>query len=269
MNEKKTEPQNSQKKKIDVKKTLRNIIVLALVAVISIVGTLAYLSTLSNQETNTFEGSKGIKVQLDEPNFDKEEAKKYTPGMPIPKNPILTNVSTDDTSATEWVAILVTYKYGMTDKTTYGNIKKIIEEIVYNDQTHVNSVPASSAAITSEDYWQLIDPNSNEDTSKYVIYMYCRTLANRDSTTIALFDRVKIKGETELRTDSDIYNSITNQLTLPNFEIKVQGAAIKNEYFQDGTTTPATKYSQLSTTDQNQLKEDLIEVFTNNSLIPS
>ncbi|MBD5088095.1 MAG: hypothetical protein HDT30_04665 [Clostridiales bacterium] len=130
MDEKK--PVVSPEKKRNLKKTLTSIFAIALVAVISVFATLAYLGTNSNDETNTFLGSEGIEVELEEEEWTKktteephvteqphvtegpnvteephvteqphvtegpseeERARDYTPGGVYLKNPTLTNKS--------------------------------------------------------------------------------------------------------------------------------------------------------------------------------
>lgn len=64
-----------EKKKTDVKKTLRNLVALVLVAVISIVGTLAYLQQKTGPVKNTFTGSDDITLKVIEPNWEKNPGK--------------------------------------------------------------------------------------------------------------------------------------------------------------------------------------------------
>ena len=81
-----------QKKKTR-KKYIRNALALVLVAVISIAGTLAYLSKKTDTKTNTFTGSGGLEVKLEEPKWNEDNAKNYTPDKIILKNPQLYNGS--------------------------------------------------------------------------------------------------------------------------------------------------------------------------------
>lgn len=105
-----------------------------LVLAVGVWGTMAYLSTLSNEKENTFTGSKGIQLELTEPYWDgtndewktakdldgstdldlkdkgETVAGNYTPGSVIGKNPILTNNSNAaKDNSPEWVAIAVSY----------------------------------------------------------------------------------------------------------------------------------------------------------------
>lgn len=312
MEEKKDiETNKKEKKKSDVKKTLRNLVALVLVAVISVMATLAYLKTLSNEEINTFSGSKGIKTTLDEPNYNENQADKYEPGMTVPKNPILTNTSTGDTTAKEWVAILVKYQYAQSGEINpatyafYNDIMKVIEPIGFNTSERLTEVVAaarskssktqedldiissSGAAITEKKYWKVIDVASltnsdingieSKDSSKYLIYMYCRTLENGAKTDIALFDQIKIKSETvlnpnttELNLDAnDFYDDVNKEWSLPKFNIIVLGAAIKNEYTTESdSAAEATTWDDLSNDDQKELEKNLVEVFFNNGSLP-
>lgn len=95
----------SQKKskKKNTKKWVRNGVALTLVAVLSIAGTLAYLQKKTEERTNTFTGSAGLKLSLTESKWDTnndnvaddgepmKEAQTYIPGTAYAKNPQLIN----------------------------------------------------------------------------------------------------------------------------------------------------------------------------------
>ena len=99
----------SQKKskRKNVRKWVRNGVALGLVAVLSIAGTLAYLSKKSAEKTNTFTGSAGLKLMLTESAWDLDnddtadtnepmkEAETYITGHTYAKNPQLINWNTN------------------------------------------------------------------------------------------------------------------------------------------------------------------------------
>jgi hypothetical protein len=147
-----------QKKKTK-KKYIRNALALVLVAVISVVGTLAYLSKKTDPTTNTFTGSAGLRLGLTEPNWEnsndtakdggKSKAENYTPDLVIAKNPILYNASSvtingtyPDKSAAvtadnsykynEYVAMRIDFTDGSNHAITYGALLNVIKPINFD-----------------------------------------------------------------------------------------------------------------------------------------
>lgn len=166
--------ETTSRKKVIWKK-LRGFLAMVMVAVISIVGTLAYLSRKTDPITNTFTATPDIDVTIDEPGFDPEGAKKYQPGVVYPKNPILKNTtegnSTDDG---EWVVIRVDYlvedqgtdedgKTTNTTKYTPWSYEDITNDVtVDNDAKGLINFNAKS-----KDDNQYIDDKYIEDNPKY------------------------------------------------------------------------------------------------------
>lgn len=132
MSEEKKE--NTPKKK-EIWKKLRGFLAMVLVAVISIAGTLAYLSTKSDKKINTFTATENIKLDLEEPDFDPEEdGKDYQPDKEIAKNPQLLNITADDSS--EWVIMQIDYlveDQGTSPATKYKSVT--YEDITANNTT--------------------------------------------------------------------------------------------------------------------------------------
>lgn len=274
-----------KKRNQKLKRKLASMTAIVLVLAVGVWGTMAYLSTLTDKKTNTFTGSGGILLKLTETNWDaysennpsttltpeqlenlrgdkngKVEtqgeylAKKYTPGMTIPKNPVLTNNSNNsnnaDDKSPEWVALAVSYSIDGT-AVTYDQMKNIINEITF-DTTN----------------WTVITPAASTPT--YAIYIYNKVLTTEirgttDKTT-ALFSNVKIKDQDDLATGLATLKTVTGFTDkdysvngkLPPFEINVIGAAIKNEYKEkDDSATLATELTKLSDANKTKLENNL------------
>jgi hypothetical protein len=280
--------ETKKKRNQKLKRKLASMTAIVLVLAVGVWGTMAYLSTLTDKKTNTFTGSGGILLKLTETNWDAYKngttvltqdelntlrgdetgkiqtqgeylAKKYTPGMTIPKNPVLTNNSNDaDDKSPEWVALAVSYSIDGT-AVTYDQMKNIIEPIGF-DTTN----------------WTEITPT--DSTTTYAIYIYNKVLTTEktDTTdktkTTALFSNVKIKNQDELAAGLVELKKVTGFTTkvysengnLPPFKIDVIGAAIKNEYKKNGNTAAdAEQWSELSTGangDQTKLKNNLVNL---------
>lgn len=119
------------------KKSLKMLIALVAVAVVSMGITFAYLNSTTETKTNTFSSNKELKVELREATWDGYEfgsetipdgltanpaitgeaadalgvnlAKAYVPGQVIPKNPTVKNTGDSTDGVDEYVAIKVQY----------------------------------------------------------------------------------------------------------------------------------------------------------------
>ena len=78
---------------IKKKKLLTAALSMLLVAALAVGATLAYLSTRTNIETNTFTFAENIRALLTEPNWDPDNGLELVPGAEIPKDPQITNTS--------------------------------------------------------------------------------------------------------------------------------------------------------------------------------
>ena len=275
--------ETKKKRNQKLKRKLASMTAIVLVLAVGVWGTMAYLSTLTDKKTNTFTGSGGILLKLTETNWDAYKngttvltqgeldtlrgdntgkiqtqgeylAKKYTPGMTIPKNPVLTNNSNDaDDKSPEWVALAVSYSIDGT-AVTYDQMKNIIEPIEFDTN------------------WTKITPT--DSTTTYAIYIYNKVLTTEktDTTdktkTTALFSNVKIKNQDELAAGLVALKTVTGFTdkdysvngNLPPFKINVIGAAIKNEYKdkdKDDSTTLATELTKLSDDNKAELEDNL------------
>lgn len=130
------------KKKKKWKNRVKSLIALLLVVVISVAGTLAYLSKQADKKVNTFTGSDGLKLDLQEPGWKDptNQGFVYMPDQPITKNPIVINgtatlnadgsVDTNSGGGTydEYVAIRVAFyaDANLTVPVTYKDIQDAI-----------------------------------------------------------------------------------------------------------------------------------------------
>lgn len=300
--------ENLKRKRL--KRKLASMTAMVLILMLGIMGTMAYLSTLSNEKTNTFTGSKGISLKLEEPGWNPQdpdgtpkpgdgqyEAENYTPGKVIAKDPTLTNTTTGDTDATEWVAIAVSYQIGNDAQTTayqpisYEAMKYLIKDIAFYDQSAASTAHSGSASIPEDEYWIPIYMTTSEsdgtidkntisftdngasDQQAFAIYLYHKTLA-KDKSTPALFKQIEMKDTTALENASTGLSALTTYVggegdwltnayavngNLPGFKIDVIGAAVKNEY-KNASGNLITSITDLDEADKTQLIKDLVQV---------
>lgn len=226
--------------KRNLKQTIKSLLAMVLIAVIAVLGTLAYLGTNTDKEVNTFLGSAGIDLDLTEEDWteepddggptEKERAKDYTPGGEYLKNPQLKNVSSETSTGNpkEWVAMKVSFQIGSKveketekdgetittievepdeDKSNWGVFSEIAD-IQYTTDT------ASPITYTTgfNPKWILIatststeDENNNlilSDGDSWAVYVYESPIAPAVSTD-ALFNKVVMKAQSVFESKPD------------------------------------------------------------------
>lgn len=267
------------KRFVKLKKALAGFMALVLVVGLTIAGTLAYLSTKSNEVTNVFTATGNIALKLIEPNFDSDEASKFKPAGEYPKDPTLVNTTGDDSS--EWVILRVDYMVSPDADTAYSNVSQT--DITYKNET-TTKLTNEKGLITIDnltgDGWIKLDLSQtwltnaskvqqagNATIGKNAIcefYVYKKPLESDSSLksksvsdlhgmssiganfkTTPLFDKITIHSQEQLE-----LNGYTMD-TLPKFKIDIVGGAIKNE---GDDSTLGEGVEELSTTDTKSQK---------------
>lgn len=92
-------------------KIRRAVLSVLLIAVLLVGATFAYLAVETNEVTNPFSflGADGIDAELEEPNWDEEEAKNLVPGAEVPKDPLIINSGETD----EYVGMKLSFQTGV------------------------------------------------------------------------------------------------------------------------------------------------------------
>lgn len=165
------------------KKLFTAILSLALVAVVTVGGTFAYLSANAGEKTNVFTFADNIRGTLGEPNWNPEDGKDLTPGKEIKKDPIITNTSTNGVE--EYAAVKVTFQSGKNTGTE--------DAPVYTDLSDTDA--ARLLTLIEIDWnttdWTLINGTA---TGANQTYAYNHKLAPGEVSN-PLFNSVKIKGD--------------------------------------------------------------------------
>lgn len=175
------------------KKVLLTVASIALVAALSIGGTLAFLTAKTDTKTNVFTGTDdNLKGRIEE-TFDKEAASSYIPGQAIVKVPTLVNNSKNSA----YVAIKLTFK-------------------------------VDSKAVSYEEFCKVASIDGLNDTQFEKIgddlYMYNEVLAGNASTP-ALFTSVTPSVGLTTYTETSVYTraeyeTIKDELEGKNVEVK-------------------------------------------------
>ena len=92
------------------KKILTAALSIALVVIVALGGTLAYLYTKTDTETNVFTFGDNVKATLTEPSWDPDDGKDLVPGKEIAKDPMITNTSQNNVS--EYAGIQLVFTRG-------------------------------------------------------------------------------------------------------------------------------------------------------------
>ena len=258
--------QTSKKKRNQkLKKKLASMTALVLVLAVGVWGTLAYLSKKTGTKTNTFTGSAGLELGLEETKWnvgedDKNKEVKYKPGDTILKNPQLYNgiewidnasspnneiesgeIGKDENySYNEYVAMRIDFKDASDNPITYTQLKKVIKDITINEQWELVQIYTDSGSSWSIPAQTTIDASSN-GTATRMIFLYKGTnstintsndgVVAAGSYTEALFNKIEIRnGRTQGDGAEPIcgFNDNTALLgNFPGFKIDVLGAAVE------------------------------------------
>jgi len=166
------------------KKRMTIVLSLGLVAVIIIGGTLAWLFSQTGSKENVFTFAENISGQLDEPNWDPDEALQLVPGKKIEKDPQITNSSTN--AVTEYAAIRLTFQNGagetLSDADTLTLLNLIDIEWSNNWTLHngtLNTSPGAVTAASAEQIYVFNDTLPQNVTSDPVFY----SVTIKDSVT--------------------------------------------------------------------------------------
>ena len=217
--------QTSKKKRNQkLKKKLASMTALVLVLAVGVWGTLAYLSTLSVKKENTFTGSSGIKLEVEETNWDntgRDKANSYTPNMSIAKDPKLKNTNVAD-GKSEYVAMRIDFLdvSDSSNKTaiTYAQLLNVIKLINFNHSdwtlaavkntsvwtdkmsNNTNNI-TNNCLYSSNAYVALTGMDENIKNATSMIFLYTGIVSAQHNTS-TLFDTIQIRnGYTSVVTD--------------------------------------------------------------------
>lgn len=207
---------------------------LAIVAILLVGGSLAYLSTTTQEETNVFTFQTDITATLTEPNWDPENAENLTPGTVVPKDPLMTNTSKID----EYQAVKLTFTKGNGTTLTAAEMTRLMTLITIKNGT------GASAAAGMNSGWTLCT-SSTAGAPVQCWYYNTKVLAPvapaTGVSTAPIFDSVTI--------NSTISNADFTWLreTLGGFNIKVVGAAVQADAFTNAAAAQGDLYTLLTT----------------------
>lgn len=198
---------------------------LALIGLLAVGGTYAYLQTTTDTKENTFTFGENISGDIKEPGWDgvcfvddkdckpgngEEDAKNFHPSQVIAKDPQLKNTSE---STPAYAAVTIAYPGVDSDKT-------------------VDSYEALSKFATVS--WNTKDWDFNED---YTQAIYKKVL-NAGEKTTPVFNDITIKADAT-HPDSNVAEN--NEKDMHNFQIDVQGYFAQAEEMNEKTSVEAVK----------------------------
>lgn len=234
-------------------KKRNSLIALALVAVLAIGGTLAYLTATTADKTNTFTMGKGISGTTEEPKWEetgKTDAEKFVPGKVIAKDPRIVNTS-DVNAGAVYVAATIKYQVKGANNTDWvdGDFADLDRFINIKHGT-----PLVDGFNTTN--WTM----ANDNTIAY----YKTTLAPneaKNAATATIFDAIEIdplaltpdqvaSGEsTNPQFDKSKYidgnGNIYTTYQMKDFQIVVKGYLVQSEGFTDVQTAMSTAFPEV------------------------
>lgn len=168
------------------KKKITAVLSVIMVAVLVIGATLAYLSNMTNDKENVFTFADNVTAELEEPNWDPEDALEVIPGKEVLKDPLLLNTS--ENNVDEYVSIKIAFldgKKNLVDDEKKRDINGNEDEKGMTDMERLLSL----IEIDWSSMWTLKDGTA---TSAEQIYVYNEVLAAGEKT-VPVFYSVTIK----------------------------------------------------------------------------
>lgn len=246
------------------KKMVKGLVVVALIAIIGIGATLAYLTSVTGGKTNTFTSTKNVKGTTEE-TFNENDAKNYEPGKEINKAP---TVTLDANSEDAYVALSVDY-IGLdgTSHMTQEQFKKyatingldltkwtLIKTSAAGSELYMTNDPvekgkSASPLFTSVTVNAKMKTVSSESYKTTTVYTY------KDANNNGVWDTgeertvVDTTNSTTQDSKTDYVDADGNSLevaSLPTFVIDIHGFAIQSANLD--STTAASELVKLANT---------------------
>lgn len=190
------------------KRMAKGIAAAALIGVIAVGSTLAYLSSVTETKTNVFTSDKNINANLTETKWNEEET--YIPGVAKEKNPVIENQSSN---APMWTGVKIEFikkeKQSGTDTftetpITYEQFKTQYGELIGNTSA-VDGINAGWTKVTGYD-----------DNVAGIFVKYNTLLQANVKTDPAVFDAVKVNAAIKKvyntkYTETSVYPALKNE----------------------------------------------------------
>lgn len=233
------------------KKSISVVLIVFLGVLVALAGgTLAYLTTVTNTESNMFVAG-NIKADLLEEKWVPEDAKFMLPGVVVDKDPLIKN--TTPAEVDEWAGMLVSFQKpsGITDGSIEGWVNMSdaeVDALLLGVRVQSGSDEMTAGGFAPHANWGArIDTTTNVTAvvPGQRVYAFNNVIA-KDASTDAIFDEVGIlmdAGSGEW--DGNLSNvSIDNFMTWlyadlddgglgGYFQIKVAGAAVQGDVERD------------------------------------
>lgn len=229
------------------------ILAAVLIAVLSIGGTLAYLTATTNTKNNVFTSTTNITATLTEPGWDgggSTTATNMLPGTAAAKDPKITNTSAAES---EYVAERMTFQKAVkaADGTyTYTNMTtEEVNNLLVGVAVYTGSTLPTTGGITVNSNWTASSANAATKAQK--MYYYNSALAAAASTP-ALFDNVAIiagAGNTTWNTGDTVTTAnfmswLSKTCADGKFQLTMDGCAV--QVSNNGTAASADGAGQFS-----------------------
>lgn len=226
---------------------------MALTAALAIGGTLAYLSTITQTAENKFTSSKGITGEITETEWEhgKDGWTDYEPGQSTGKNPVIT-IEDNGTSTEAYVAMKLVCVGADGKEISFKEFQEKYATVSYNEVTGYNttdwteSINYAGLFLYNTTLKTPASTNPIFDTVTVNTGIYRTYEAKSADETIITYKvdengkeiqgtRVETKGQSIFSEDSKVFIKdasgelveVSNDATLPSFEIKATGYAIQ------------------------------------------
>lgn len=232
------------------KKFKKAIVAASLIAVLGVGSTFAYLSYQTGSKTNTFTMGSGITGKTEEPRWNEENAKKFTPGRVIAKDPQIENTSADSTDPA-YAAVKISYQKKVNDQwveTTFAELDQFIN--IQTDGTlGFNTGKWSMADNNTTAYYipTLASKNSTApiftDVEIDPLALTQEQVANADPTN-KTFDFDETKYEVK-DAQGNVTSYTYSSYTMCDFQIEITGYLVQTEGFDNCQAAMTSAFSNV------------------------
>ena len=150
------------------KKILTAALSIALVVIVALGGTLAYLYTKTDTETNVFTFGDNVKATLTEPSWDPDDGLDLVPGMEIAKDPLITNTSKNGVD--EYAGIRIVFTRGDGTVLTAAETTKLLGLITIDWSANWTLIDGTATSAKQTYFFNdILTPSMESDSLFYSV----------------------------------------------------------------------------------------------------
>lgn len=225
------------------KKKILVILAIVLVCCLAIIGTLAWLRWRTPEAINTFTLGNGVKIELKEEKYEKEENQKrvanFTPGMLLDKDP---TVYIPAVKMDEYIAVVVRYYIEEVGENNTIQLKEVSYKEFTEDYAEIQSFKET---VTGGDISGSVISSADEKNYK-LVEGFRKGWVHDEECRVFYYGGVKGSADkpvvtTDSTTDDIAFTSVTSGAAITLFD-KVKVSPKYNRFYDTSTAFSFDKY---------------------------